>query len=374
MSKKEFKLPPLSPLVGTDLANFFRVTSKGRVQSGFLFKYILTALIIGILSPFRWYERWHFRKIRKNQLCRPVFILGHWRSGTTFLHNLMCQPPNAGFISTYETVFTQYLATRKIIEPLLQWLMPPKRPADNVKLRAAYPQEEEFAMCNLTPFSYYHFFYFPELVERYFKETVRFSNGCEDEWHSAYELLLKKTLSGQPEADHLVIKNPVNTGRLAILRKYFPDAAFIHIYRNPYTVFLSTKKFFMELMPTLWFHEVDEEAIETLILNGYRNFLDAFYRDYAVTPAVFDIKFEDFEKDPLRTIEQIYKSFDLGDFSKIEHVLGDYIQSQHTYRKNTYSISSREVELVRKHWQVYLERWNYALPENMQIVDQSSVR
>ena len=35
----------------------------------------------------------------------PVFILGHWRSGTTFMHNVFSCDKHFGYNTTYQTVF-----------------------------------------------------------------------------------------------------------------------------------------------------------------------------------------------------------------------------------------------------------------------------
>jgi len=121
--------------------------------------------------------------------------------------------------------------------------MPEKRPSDNVKLNVNYPQEEEFALGNLTIASYYHFFYFPEKATEYFDKNVRFLNGSK-EWKNAYSDLLFRSGYMMREKSYLVVKNPVNTGRLGVLCELYPEGRFLHIYRNPYVVFLSTKKFF----------------------------------------------------------------------------------------------------------------------------------
>lgn len=249
------------------------------------------------------------------------------------------------------------------------FIMPDKRPSDNVKLNVEYPQEEEFALSNVTTASYYHFFYFPELVEEYFRRFVRYEGGEKVEWKKAYDHLLKKAAATMPTTDHLVIKNPVNTGRYQVLKELYPDGKFIHIYRNPYTVFLSTKKFFLELMPTLWFHEISEAHIEELVLEMYIKFMNAYYRDTEGEHEIYTLKFEEFEKDPVAYISEIYSSLHIEGFEKAKPYFDAYIGKQKSYRKNKYSISRREADLVRERWGTYLERWNYDIPENMEVVD-----
>ncbi|MCA6079204.1 sulfotransferase family protein [Fulvivirga sedimenti] len=368
MSKKSFKLPPLSPLIGTNLINYIRISRKRKIAGRYWLKYILTILIILIFTPLRWYERWYLRKKRSHRIEKPVFILGHWRSGTTLLHNLLCQSPNAAFVTTYQTVFTQYLGSSKILKPFMGFIMPDKRPSDNVKLNVDYPQEEEFALCNLTEASYYHFFYFPDDTTEYFDRYVRFSHGA-DKWKNSYAELLRRAGYIMRERPYLVIKNPVNTGRLGVLRELYPDGRFIHIYRNPYVVFLSTKKFFLELMPTLWFHEFSEEDIEEMILETYLKLMELYDRDHALNGQVVDVKFEEFEKNPLESLKNIYEQLGMTMFEQDRSSFESYLASQKGYRKNKYSISRREYDLVTNRWQVYLERWNYGLPPNMEIVD-----
>ncbi len=368
MSNKRFKLPPLSPLIGTDLLNYLRISRKKRIERRFWLKYILTILIILIFTPLRWYERWYLRKKNTYRHDKPVFILGHWRSGTTLLHNLLCQSPNAAFVTTYQTVFTQYLGSAKILKPFMGILMPDKRPSDNVKLNVNYPQEEEFALSNLSTASYYHFFYFPENVDEYFNRYVRFSNGA-DQWKKAYKDLLQRAGYKMREKPYLVIKNPVNTARLGVLGELYPHGRFIHIYRNPYVVFLSTKKFFLELMPTLWFHEVSEGTIEEMILDTYIRMMELFDQDIELNENVVHVKFEEFEKTPLDSLKRIYHDLEMESFESDRPFFESYLKSQKGYRKNKYSISRREYDLVTDRWQVYLERWNYELPSNMEIVD-----
>jgi hypothetical protein len=171
------------------------------------------------------------------------------------------------------------------------------------------------------------------------------------------------------ERPYLVIKNPVNTGRLGVLRELYPDARFIHNYRNPYVVFLSTKKFFLELMPTLWFHEITEEMIEEMILETYVQLMELYDRDHALSGNVVEVKFEEFESNPVESLKNIYTQSGMTTFEQDRPEFESYLAGQKGYRKNKYSISRREYNLVTNRWQIYLKRWNYDLPPNMEIVD-----
>ncbi len=86
----------------------------------------------------------------------PVFILGHWRSGTTFVHNVFSCDKHFGYNTTYQTVFPHLMMWgQPFFKKNMSWLMPDKRPTDNMELAPDLPQEEEFALANMMPYTYY---------------------------------------------------------------------------------------------------------------------------------------------------------------------------------------------------------------------------
>ncbi len=52
------------------------------------------------------------RKLRETQITQPpVFVLGHWRSGSTLLHNLITMDPQFSFVNLYQTMFPWHFLT-----------------------------------------------------------------------------------------------------------------------------------------------------------------------------------------------------------------------------------------------------------------------
>jgi len=279
MGDKNFPLPPLSPLIGSTFRNFWNILKGHYIQPKYYPKLFLTVLTILVTSPFRWYENWFFTPLLKNtKIGKPIFILGHWRSGTTFLHNLMCQDRASGYVMTYQTVFPHFLASKSIFGPIMKKMMPEKRPSDNVELSMNYPQEEEFGFQNSNPNSIYNFFYFPEDLSTHYDRAVYNTGLLKKEVDliaSDYAKLLKKAQIVS-EKSQIVIKSPINTARIEFLSRNFPEAKYIHIVRNPYSVYLSTRKFFTNLLPTLWFREVSQDTIDSIVLELY----SSLYKDY----------------------------------------------------------------------------------------------
>ena len=73
----------------------------------------------------------------------PLFILGHWRNGTTHLHNLLAVDPQFAFPNNYQVVCPHtFLCTEERNAASFDLLLPQHRPQDNVRLGMGLPQED----------------------------------------------------------------------------------------------------------------------------------------------------------------------------------------------------------------------------------------
>lgn len=76
----------------------------------------------------------------------PIFILGHWPTGTTLLHELMILDEQHNFPNTYQCLSpTDFLLTEKLFKKLFRLILPERRPMDNMRMGWDLPQEDEFA-------------------------------------------------------------------------------------------------------------------------------------------------------------------------------------------------------------------------------------
>jgi len=83
---KEFR-PLCSPLLAGSVNNI-RLAVKGhKIDQGYHLKLYRTYIASALITPFRWYEHARYDFFLKQQKIEkdPLFILGHWRSGTTYL-------------------------------------------------------------------------------------------------------------------------------------------------------------------------------------------------------------------------------------------------------------------------------------------------
>ena len=105
------------------------------------------------LEPLAWCQDLLLhRKLRSLQVPDdPVVIVGHWRSGTTLLHQLLAADPAMATARNSLTIAPQVAVLLKpLLVPLLQRLMTPIRPIDAVAWGAMDPQEDEIGLARLT--------------------------------------------------------------------------------------------------------------------------------------------------------------------------------------------------------------------------------
>ena len=169
MGLLEFDKLPINTLVGADWKTFKAVTADKTIDKGFRNKYYLTKSVCRLLSLLQPLEDARYRKIADKPLeMDPVFILGHWRSGTTFVHNVFSCDKHFGYNTTYQTVFPNLMLWgQPFFKKNMSFLMPDKRPTDNMELKVDLPQEEEFALANMMPYTYYNFWFFPKHMLEY---------------------------------------------------------------------------------------------------------------------------------------------------------------------------------------------------------------
>ena len=63
----------------------------------------------------------------------PIFVIGHWRTGTTLMHDLFASDPELAFPTTYECFFPHhFLLTERSLPRVFKVLLPKRRPQDDV--------------------------------------------------------------------------------------------------------------------------------------------------------------------------------------------------------------------------------------------------
>ena len=364
----EFSKLPVNTLVGADWATFKGITKGREIDKGYRGKYRLTKCVCRLLSTLKPLQDRRYKKMLADKPLEhdPVFILGHWRSGTTFVHNVFSCDKHFGYNTTYQTVFPHLMMFGQgFFKKTMAWLMPDKRPTDNMELSVDLPQEEEFALANMMPYTYYNFWFLPKYMSEYCDRFLTFEDITQEELRTFEEVFVKliKISLWNTHGTQFLSKNPPHTGRVRELVKMFPDAKFIYLMRNPYTVFESTRSFFTNTIKPLMLEDISPEQLESNILDIYMRLYNRYEADKHLIPEgnLVEVKFEDFEADPSRMTADIYAKLRIPGYDAAKDSIEAYLNKKKGYKKNAYKYDSRTVELVEQHWAKALSDWNYKL-------------
>lgn len=337
-----------------------------RIHKKFRFKFYLSYVITMIFEPFRAWEvmRWRKRIARVTIDKPPVFIIGFWRSGTTLLHNLLCQAPDAAYVSTFQTVFPHLtLSHRRWLKHIVNLFLPEKRPFDNVKFDMDFPQEEEIAMAHIQEMSFYKFWYFPADFE-VFNEHDLFFEGADksslDRWKKEYKKLISKAILSTG-GKRFISKNPSNLGRIDTLLELFPDARFIFTYRDPYKALESFYLFAREVYPGVQLQDVPEGEMRERYIRLFESLIRKYDSEKHLIPQgqLVEIKFEDFISDKMGNLRSIYNKLDLDGWEEAKPAFEKFIGELHGYKTTRYDITPKTVALVNEFLPDKVDEWGY---------------
>lgn len=301
----------------------------------------------------------------------PVFIIGHWRSGTTLLHELLSHDPRLICPNLYQILSPHHcLLTEPVVAPLTRWMLPKTRPMDNIAVAWDAPQEDETALCNLTAMSPYMMLAYQGQrwkYERYF-ELQQLTPHEQQRWKTAFVTFLKKVAlrsertHGAPvPGQRLLLKSPTHTYRIRLLLELFPDAQFIHIVRNPYDVFNSSMYLRERLFESNTLGRPRHENAEEDVCVMYEHLFRVFETDRdLVRPERFhELRFEDLEQDPIGELRKIYSQFGYNGFDALETKLRERLESHRKFRKNRFEMDETVKRRIYARFRGTFDRYGY---------------
>lgn len=364
--------PEWSPRIweGCDFFAWMRLLTHGRFRVHLSHAYI--ALIVTFVSIFhtllRWLQwQWYGTKLWKTPIREaPIFIIGHWRTGTTLLHELLILDPRHTFPNTYECLEpNHFLLTERLVTKYLNFLMPAKRQVDNMAAGWHRPQEDEFALCMMGQPSPYLTIAFPNdppYDPRSF--TIEDLPPRQREgWKQAFLFYLRQLTFKDPR--RLVLKSPTHTCRIRVLLELFPDARFIHIVRNPYVVFPSTVNLWKTLREAHGLQTPTHANVEEYVLANFTMMYDKLEKTRSLIPPehFVELKYEELIRDPVNELRKMYEHLALGDFERVRPQVEAYLAANRGYQTNRYSPLSVEKRAeIQRRWGSVIERYGYVEP------------
>jgi len=344
--------PLLSTTFGT-LLTCFREYGWPDAHPRFSLRLFNLLSVCAIRTPLHRLEGWRVRERVEAQplLAPPVFIIGHWRSGTTHLHQLLSQDTQFGVVTLMEAAFPlDFLTT--IGRPLVAALTPKQRGVDAIAITVDSPWEEEMAMACFGTLSFFHAFFFPRHARRIYRAAVHFDDVSRERveaWWRDYGHFLKKVQCEKPDK-RLLLKNPANSARVSALRDRYPGAKFIHIHRHPEKVFASTLHLHRKAREAWALQEpLPSAELREMALANYADLMSACFAQTKGLPKsdLVEVRMTDLESDPLGALAKIYEQLELPGFTTAAPRFRSYLEKLGAFPKNQLQLEPPERESVR---------------------------
>ena len=298
-------------------------------------------------------DKLFFPTYQEQEVRAPIFIIGNYRSGTTFLHRLLLRDERLTCLKTWEMYFAPAVTYRKffkVLDPILggpvRWIVERfnKDLAEHSAIHETGMEKEEedskvfFHL--LSSYNMFALFPFPRFAKKYIYYDDRVSPEQKKNDMGYYRDVLRRHvfLSGGKQ---YLSKNPDFSPRVETLKEYFPDAKFINIVRTPAKVVPSTIKMWAHLWGLFGTPEETYPHKDVLIehVKHWYKYPHQRLRSlpsdrYAV------IEFSEFVSNPEKIIFQLYSQFGLEMTDKFASVLKEATgKSRHYKSTNPYSLS-----------------------------------
>ena len=184
----------------------YLIYKNGPIHFSKIHKLVLFLFLKILISPLVWIEHLLYNKriVAHKIQKEPIFIIGHWRSGTTLLHQAISKDTGKSYLNFYQATFPGiFILTESLLKPILQKLV--NMLAINIPYFNSivfnwnFPCEEDTALLNMNSTSSAYWAYvFPRAAESWFTRSMLFTNSfnhTDENWKSDYREYLEKSLA-----------------------------------------------------------------------------------------------------------------------------------------------------------------------------------
>jgi hypothetical protein len=239
------------------------------------------------------------------------------------------------------------------------------------------PQEEEFGMMMLGQRTPYLTHAWPRLgpADSEYLDFKGLSEADKKKWADAYMWYYRRLAlkHGKP----LVMKSPANAARLKLLTKLFPDARYVYLARNPLNVFPSTVKLWRALYSVQGLHNPPEldPWLDDHVLDMFARLTEAYEEDKHLIPKdrLVELRYEDFVKDPIASMRDIYRRLDIPGFDQAEAPMRAFLAERSEHKVSRYELPAALKRKVVERLKPYIDRFGYREAVDAAALRSSSV-
>jgi len=330
-----------------------------------------------------------FPAYKNHPIEKPLFILGNFRSGSTFLHRLLSRDSETfTSLTTWDIYLTPSVTQKKITQLVAH--------VDNkyfgrVLHRALFafdratlgkikihpisffqPEEDENIHMHVWD-GYFVTFLFPFMEE--FPDYIHFDEALTPEHKKRimtfYKSMLQRHLYATGKK-HFVAKNPAFSAKVETLAEFFPDARILYLARNPLDMLPSTVSWINYARsqftgPNEGYLYIDE--ILEMTRHWYRHPLQ--YIDAHPSPRNLIVNYDDLIQRPEAVIRGFYEQFGYPDQPGLPVIIDQAVKETLTFSSD-HSYSYERMGFTREGivemYKDIFERFHFETREEEELV------
>jgi hypothetical protein len=303
------------------------------------------------------------RSIAETKIPPSLFIVGHWRTGTTLLQGLLANDSRFVAPTLLETSLPGcFWTVGPVVRRLVKTSLPRTRFYDDVVLDPSTPWEDEQAVCNQTGLSYMIASMFPSEGDRWrrFLDLGQLSRAERRAWSHAHRTFVAKIAAGRPGAMPL-LKSPPHTARMTFLASLFPGARFLHIHRHPYRIYASTLHMMSRFGRTVQLERCEPDQLSERVIETGRHLYDHFFRDVDRLQGCFaEVAYRDLINDPKTTLDNAYAALGYSHFELAWPQIESAVEKSRSHKRNSLELPSPDIRTkIQAAWPWAFEKWGY---------------
>lgn len=312
-----------------------------------------------------------FRGYRRDPVPSPVFIIGNHRSGTTFLHRLLSKDDRQfSTMKMWEILLAPSITQRRAVEGIAgaaRWFREKlieglKRLESDWHEKSVMhdvsfqePEEDDYLLLHIwsaltiglssgllseaIPYTFFD----TALPEKDRHRIMGFYRQC-----IRRHMFSDKTVDRPPRK--YLAKNPAFSPKVATALKFFPDARFIYLVRNPLEMvpsFVSMMRFSWNVLGI----PGRDRALADYIIEMARHWYAYPLQELDAAPEgrAAIVTYNELTRDPEMTVQRIYKELDLNigpefaEVLKTDAATSKSYKSRHQYNLKTLGLSREQI-------------------------------
>lgn len=359
---RDAKLPPRFP---THIENALEVLCRAFVDEAKLhwfgranqWDFIVTGLAEWLRLDA--YFREH-PEIESQALIPPLLVTGLPRSGTTFLHRLLCESPDARPIPFHEHVrpVSQSVFSRLEVKgKFLPWQMTANAyDMDAIHfVRPDEPDECNFSLrIGLHSMVFWSTAYIPSYMHWLLSQNM-------NEAYRDYRRILLILQSRSP-GQRLTLKCPSHAAFLQAIAEEIPEALIVHTHRAPHAVVASEASLILALQATSTHNLESKGSVDTnfeKVATYARRMVE--FADTSAGKRVHHVDYRQLLTEPVQVAKEIREGFGLPFEDEHTQRLSKYAHDnrQHKHGKHKYSLQQYgfDIDTIDRRFATYCERF-----------------